>query len=105
MELQHTVDEEVDHEKKREFVRTNLKWFFDSSAFIKILALVELVSCSVGQTGIEANVLLIVRKGPKSDAQLERFGDGLPGLFHHLEGDVRRNHAGAQLCQRQYASI
>ena len=74
-----------------------MKKFFDGSAFVEILALVEFISCTVGQARVETNVLLSVREGPESDAQLERYRYGLPGLFHYLEGDVSRHHARAQL--------
>jgi len=84
---------------------TNLKRFFDGSAFVEILALVELVSCTVGQAGVKANVLFIVRERPEGDAQLERFGNGLPGLFNYFEGDVGSYDARAQLRKRQHAAI
>ena len=84
---------------------TNLKRFFDGSAFVEILALVELVSCTVGQAGVKANVLFIVRERPEGDAQLERFGYGLPSLFNYFEGDVGSHDTGAQLGERQHAAI
>ena len=76
---------------------TNLKRFFDGSAFVEILALVELVSCTVGQARVKANVLFIVREGPEGDAQLEWFGYGLPGLLDYLESDVGCHNTGAKL--------
>jgi hypothetical protein len=84
---------------------TNLKRFFDGSAFVEILALVELVSCTVGQAGVKANVLFIVRERPEGDAQLERFRNGLPSLFNYFEGDVGSNDTRAQLRKRQHAAI
>ena len=79
---------------------TNLKRFFDGSAFIEILALVEFISCSIRQAGIQSDIFLVVRERPKCNPQLEWLRNGLPSLFHYLKGNMGRNDTRTQLSQR-----
>lgn len=81
-------------------MESDLQRLLDAAVLEQLIAAMELVRGAVGQTRVQPDVVLAVRKRPVGDAQLQLLRHGRIDLFDQLERDERGDAFRRQLGER-----
>ena len=72
---------------------------------VMVLSSQELISITIGQAAVQANVFLTLRETPEGNEKLQLLGYRWHHLFNHLKGYVCRHRPGTHLGEGLHTPI